>query len=324
MDRPGDSEPIRPEPEVSLADAGIAAEIARAAARGRGADRTPTLEQLLAAFGEPVPTDAARRRVAAALEVAGMGVRPDLRKADAGQRLLLLPPGASAGPGRTRALMGLLAVAAVLIVAAGAAALLGGGDDRASDSLPAAETTRFTPPARTDVAAATDTTGTSDTTDTTGTTGSTDTTAATATDTVATTATQPAGTTTATTTTEDGAASDEQGAAERRRRRKAREREARRQRAAAERRRTVAVVVDASARPTFLCVEDGEGHQLFGGTLSGRQTFRARRVRLNVGLSSTVVTVDGNPVRLSGSPAGLDITRRGGAQDLPPGQRPCG
>jgi hypothetical protein len=47
-------------------------------------------------------------------------------------------------------------------------------------------------------------------------------------------------------------------------------------------------------------------------------------VRLNVGLASTRVTVNGNAVTLNGSPAGLDITRTGGARELPPGNRPCG
>ncbi|MET0603002.1 MAG: hypothetical protein ABW167_13540, partial [Baekduia sp.] len=81
------------DPEVPLGDAALATEIANAAARGRGADRAPTLEQLLGAFGEPAPTPEARRRVAAALKVAGMGVRPDLMTAEPGPRLLLLPPG---------------------------------------------------------------------------------------------------------------------------------------------------------------------------------------------------------------------------------------
>ena len=81
--------------------------------------------------------------------------------------------------------------------------------------------------------------------------------------------------------------------------------------------------VDATTQPTFLCVEDGNGRQLFGGTLDGRQTFRARRVKLNIGLASTQVTVNGKPVPLAGSPAGLDITRAGGARPLPLGQRPC-
>src|SRR4051794_32915525 len=128
------------DPEVPLGDAAIASEIATAAARGRGADRAPTLDQLLAAFGEPAPTDAARRRVAAALRVAGMGVRPDLMSAEAGQRLLLLPPGAATGPRRWRAALGLAGVAAILVAAAAGASLLeGNGDDggRVADSLPA-------------------------------------------------------------------------------------------------------------------------------------------------------------------------------------------
>src|SRR3954464_7841549 len=94
------------DPEVPLGDAAIATQIANAAARGRGADRAPTLEQLLAAFGEPAPTEEARRRVAAAMRVAGMGVRPDLMSAEPGQRLMLLPPGAGGGTARGRALLG--------------------------------------------------------------------------------------------------------------------------------------------------------------------------------------------------------------------------
>src|SRR4051794_3274334 len=132
------------EPEVPLADATVAAEIARAAAKGRGADRAPTLEQLLAAFGEHAPTDKARRRVRAALRMADLGVRPDLLDAEPGQRLLLLPPGAASGPpGRSRALGGLLALGVVLIAAVAAAALIGsnGDDKRASDALPETSTT---------------------------------------------------------------------------------------------------------------------------------------------------------------------------------------
>src|SRR4051794_37972987 len=119
-----------PEPEVPLADAAIATEIARAAARGRGADRSPTLEQLLTAFGEPAPTDAARRRVRAAPRVSGMGSRPDLLEAEPGQRLLLLPPGAAKGPSRGRALAGLLVIGLVLVAAVVLAALLHSGAGR--------------------------------------------------------------------------------------------------------------------------------------------------------------------------------------------------
>jgi hypothetical protein len=63
---------------------------------------------------------------------------------------------------------------------------------------------------------------------------------------------------------------------------------------------------------------------MFSGTLAGKKVFRAKRVRMNIGLASTRITVNGNPVRIDGSPAGLDITRKGGARSLALGQRPCG
>jgi hypothetical protein len=121
-------------------------------------------------------------------------------------------------------------------------------------------------------------------------------------------------------------AAEDAAAAERRRRRAAaqRRREAAARRRAAAARTTVTVRVDASTRPTFLCVDDGSGRILFSGVLSGKKVFKERRVRMNVGLASTRVTVNGNPVTLSGSPAGLDITRSSGARQLPLGQRPCG
>ena len=84
------------------------------------------------------------------------------------------------------------------------------------------------------------------------------------------------------------------------------------------------LITVASGRPTFLCVEDGTGQSLFYGTLDGKQVFKAKHVRMNIGLKYTAVTVNGTPVRLDGSPAGLDITRAGGAKSLPLGQRPCG
>jgi hypothetical protein len=311
------------EPEVPLADAAIATEIAQAAARGRGADRAPTLEQLLAAFGEPEPTPEARRRVGAALRVAGMGVRPDLLNAEPGQRLLLLPPGAGGSPTRGRAIGGLAALGAVVAAAAIGAMLMGGGNGgggrRAADDLPA-ETSTFpiTP------AGATTTTTTPDTTATTGASP-----APAATDTGTTPAdTTPAqtGTTPTTPDTTTTPADDQAAAAERRRRRAAqvKHRRAEAQRRAAAARKAVTVRVDASVRPTFLCVDDGHGKTLFSGTLTGKKAFRARRVRLNIGLASTRITVNGNPVRLDGSPAGLDVTRKGGARALPLGNRPCG
>ena len=296
------------DPEVPLADATIATEIAHAAARGRGADRAPTLEQLLAAFGESAPTPAARARVAAALRVAGMGVKPDLAGAEPGQRLVLLPPGVSEGRSRGRAMLGLIGVALVLVAAAAGASLLENkdNDDDKLSSLPA-----------TTAAPATTATAPVTTPSVTGTTA----TPTTVTGEVGGTATTPTTTTSA----------DEQAAADERRRKRAarlkRQREAaakaKKQRAAAAA-KLVTVRVDASGRPTFLCVDDGSGKTLFSGTLDGKKVFKAKRVRMNIGLKSTFVTVNGNPVPLDGSPAGLDITRAGGAKALGLGKRPCG
>jgi hypothetical protein len=331
------------DPEVPLGDAAIATEIATAAARGRGADRAPTLDQLLAAFGEPAPTPEARRRVAAALRVAGMGVRPDLMTAEPGQRLLLLPPGVSAAGSRGRALVGLVAVAVILAAAAAGATLLntGGTDDRVADKLPS-ETSTFPVQNGASSAAPASTTAPAETTateptatETTATEPATETTTTTETEPTATDTTATETSTTATSTTETTAgetsstAPDAEAKAEAKRKRAAR---IKRERAAAKKRQAAAaaagkgvtVRVDASLRPTFLCVDNGHGTMMFSGTLTGKKVFRAKRVRMNIGVASTRVTVNGNPVRIDGSPAGLDITRKGGARSLALGQRPCG
>jgi hypothetical protein len=297
------SGPRPTDPEVPLADAAIATQIATVAARGKGADRAPTLEQLLAAFGETSPTPAARARVAAALRVAGMGVRPDLASAEPGQRLMLLPPGVSEGRSRGRALLGILGVAAVLVAAAvGASALQGGGDDdNVASKLPAGTTATGTV---TTLVSETPTTPAD------------------------TTATEPTPTETTPTTGTDTTSEDEQAAAAERRRKasakRKREREAAAKRKAAAASKLVTVRVDASGRPTFLCVDDGSGKVLFSGTLDGKKAFKAKRVRMNVGLKSTFITVNGNPIALTESPTGLDITRKSGARELPLGNRPCG
>jgi hypothetical protein len=141
-------------------------------------------------------------------------------------------------------------------------------------------------------------------------------------------------TSTATTTTEAStqttttSAPKQPSAAERRRKRRAREKRAREKRerekraaarAAARRRVTVRLV---ATQPTFLCV-DGDGRRLFNGTLSGTRTFRAREVRMNVGLGPTTrVTANGRAVPLTSSPTGIRLTPKGQAF-LPRGTRPC-
>jgi hypothetical protein len=59
---------------VPVSDLEIADRILRAAATGPTGDREPTVAQLLTAFDEPQATPEARRRVAAALDMAGATV----------------------------------------------------------------------------------------------------------------------------------------------------------------------------------------------------------------------------------------------------------
>ncbi len=316
MDQP------RPAP-VSLADAELAAGIARAAASGRAADRRPTPQQLLAAFGEPEATPEARRRVADALAVAGVRVEPDLLAAPAGERVTLDPSGAGAPTALQRAKPALLgggALAAVLIAGAVAASLMGGDDGSAGDALapdtaPAVTTVTVTPTAPAPGATAPATTA--------GTTAPATTPATTPAETA------PTDTSTTPTTTTDAEAEAEADAAEERARERRRATERRRARArarreaAARRRRAVTVRVDTTGRrPTFLCVEDQNGRRLFSGTLNGRRIFKGREIRLNVGLASTIIKVDRRTISLDSSPDGVAISRTG-VRDLPLGQRPC-
>jgi hypothetical protein len=66
-----------PEP-VPVRDLEVADRIAKAVRGGKPADRTPTIEQLVAAFGEAEPTLDARRRAARALALAGVAAVPDV------------------------------------------------------------------------------------------------------------------------------------------------------------------------------------------------------------------------------------------------------
>jgi hypothetical protein len=277
------------EPEnVPVRDLEVADRIAKAVRGGRPADRTPTIEQVVAAFGEPEPTVDARRRASRALALAGVATVPDVMEVAPGQRLTL----EVRHERKRRALVGGIAALVLLFAAVAAAATqLDFSDDPASD-LPA---------------------GTAST-------------ATTATNTV----TQEP--TTSTDLTTSTAAKAPATAAERRRAKRIRERRARekraRARAAARRKRARAaarrrVTVRLNPRlATFLCVE-GDGKQLFNGTLSSARSFRAKVVRLNIGLGpSTRVTANGKAVPLTASPTGLELTPKS-RKVLPLGTRPC-
>jgi hypothetical protein len=281
-----------PEPEpVPVHDLEVADRIARAVRGGRPADRQPTLEQIVAAFGETEPAAHARRRAARALALAGVAATPDLLEAMPGQRVMLEVRHVR----RRRALvLGVLALVVLFAAAVALATQVDLGDDNTASDLPAGTaTTATTAPAPT-----------------------------TATNTV-------------TQQTTSTAAKAPPTAAERRRAKRARERRAREQRAKARRakakrdktkakaaaKRRVTVRLTAS-RATFLCVE-GDGKQLFNGTLSGARTFRGRVVRLNIGLGpSTRMTANGKVVPLTASPTGIELTPKK-RTFLPLGSRPC-
>jgi hypothetical protein len=258
-----------PQQPVPVGDLEVAQRIAGAARSGARADREPTLEQLLSAFGERGPTPEARTRIASALTLAGLRATPTVHEAHPGERLKLRPPGG--GGGRGRAMLGIGALVLVIAAAAVIAAVSGGGggkDDRAADALPATATT-----------------------------------------TTQTTATAPPPTSTATTP-----AKPKQKAAGKRRAKKAKPKPAAP--------KQVVVRLVPGDQASYLCVDHGPGTPETETTLSAPLTFKGKRVRINVGLSSVHVTVNGKPFTLAFSPSGYDIgvTKR---TFLPQGQRPC-
>jgi len=285
-----------PEP-VPVRDLEVADRIAKAVRGGKPADRTPTVEQLVAAFGEAEPTLEARRRAARALALAGVAAVPDVLEAAPGQRLTLEVRHVRK---RGALVAGILALVLLFAAVAAAATQLDFSDDNAASSLPA------------------DSTATGPTTATNTVTQEPTSSATTATGTTAT------GTTAApTTSTAVPATASARRRAKRQRQRRARQKAARARRAKAKAaaRQRVTARLNASAA-TFLCVE-GDGKQLFNGTLTGARSFRAKVLRLNIGLGpSTRLTANGKVVPLTASPTGLELTPKT-RKFLPLGQRPC-
>lgn len=74
--------------------------------------------------------------------------------------------------------------------------------------------------------------------------------------------------------------------------------------------------------PTFVCIEDDRGRQLFAGMATTTVRATGRRLKLNLGLRSASVTVDGRPLAVPSSPYGVALTPTG-SRFLPRGQRPC-
>jgi hypothetical protein len=84
----------------------------------------------------------------------------------------------------------------------------------------------------------------------------------------------------------------------------------------------------APSVPTYACIDTGpDTDVLFEGTLSEARTFRNRRgsLRLNLGKTSVELTLNGKrvPLEPSPNPVGLELTPRGGTEQIDLGERPC-
>jgi len=105
-----------------------------------------------------------------------------------------------------------------------------------------------------------------------------------------------------------------------------------RQRARQRRRRAAAAnpsgvnVRVAPVAPTYVCVDSGPGTAVvFENTLDAPKAFRnSERVRINLGLRSAAVTLNGEPVTIeeSGEPIALELTRDG-SSEIAAGEAPC-
>jgi cytoskeleton protein RodZ len=77
--------------------------------------------------------------------------------------------------------------------------------------------------------------------------------------------------------------------------------------------------------PTYVCVDRGAGTPvLFEDTIDSAQTFRGKRVRVNLGKRDVQLTMNGKPVQVTPGPdpVGFAFTPRG-SRELPNGERPC-
>ena len=79
------------------------------------------------------------------------------------------------------------------------------------------------------------------------------------------------------------------------------------------------------ATPTYVCVDRGAGTPVvFENTIDGAQTFRGKRLRVNLGKRDVQLRMNGKPVRVTPGPdpVGFAFTPRG-SRELPIGERPC-
>jgi cytoskeleton protein RodZ len=93
-----------------------------------------------------------------------------------------------------------------------------------------------------------------------------------------------------------------------------------------ERRRPTRVVLRITPlTPTYVCVDRGTGTPvLFENTIDAPQTFRGKRLRVNLGKTDVEIRKNGRPVPVAPGPdpVGFEFTVRG-RRSLPSGERPC-
>ena len=79
------------------------------------------------------------------------------------------------------------------------------------------------------------------------------------------------------------------------------------------------------ATPTYICVDRGPGTDIvFEAIIEGPQTFRGKRLRVNLGKRDVQLRANGENVRVApgAEPIGFAFTPRG-SRELPIGRRPC-
>lgn len=79
------------------------------------------------------------------------------------------------------------------------------------------------------------------------------------------------------------------------------------------------------ASPTYICVDRGVGTPVvFENTIDGTETFRGKRLRVNLGKRDVQLRMNGKSVRVTPGPdpVGFAFTPRG-SRELPIGERPC-
>ena len=132
---------------------------------------------------------------------------------------------------------------------------------------------------------------------------------------------------------DDDGSSRRAGTTEEADRSEAEEREARERRRAEERRRRereaarrrVKLRVDPLGQPTYVCVDDGAGEVLFEGAITEPETFRGRRLRLNLGRRAAKVRLNDDRVAIEpgATPIALDFEAGEEAREIVDEPSPC-